>query len=110
MALPLIPFFAGLAVGSAVTYGYKDKTIHDGVLRGAHWLSDAAVAGYTRLVHLVHQPGRAIPGQIESRMAELEQAAAEATEAVTDTAEELPSATRQAAKKAVKSAESKIKT
>jgi hypothetical protein len=92
-----------------VTYGYKDQTIHDGILKGARWLSDASVAGFSRLVHLVRRPGQGIQGQIESRMAELEQAATEATEAVTDTAEALAGATSKAAKKAVRSAKSKIK-
>lgn len=32
MAFPLIPFAAGLAVGSVVTYGYKDEKIHDRVV------------------------------------------------------------------------------
>jgi hypothetical protein len=35
MAFPLVPFAAGFALGSLLTYGYKDKAIHDRILQGA---------------------------------------------------------------------------
>lgn len=57
MAFPLIiPFAAGVAVGSLVTYGYKDKGVHDRVVHGAQdlygWLAGGVTAVADRIPYL----------------------------------------------------------
>jgi hypothetical protein len=46
MALPLIPFAAGLAVGALAAYGYKDGDIRSSAERGARWLYDTLAGAY----------------------------------------------------------------
>ena len=46
MAIPLIPFAAGIAVGALAAYGYKDATVREMAGKGAQWLSDSAAGIY----------------------------------------------------------------
>jgi hypothetical protein len=46
MALPLIPFAAGLAVGALAAYGYKDDDIRSTAEKGAKWLYDTLAGSY----------------------------------------------------------------
>ena len=42
MALPLIPFVAGAALGSFFTFASKDQVIRDHIIQGAQGLMDGA--------------------------------------------------------------------
>jgi hypothetical protein len=46
MALPLIPFAAGLAVGALAAYGYKDDDIRSSAEEGVKWLYDTVAGAY----------------------------------------------------------------
>jgi hypothetical protein len=40
MALPLVPFAAGAAIGAAAIYGWKDPELRDQFSKGGQWLYD----------------------------------------------------------------------
>jgi hypothetical protein len=52
MALPLIPFLTGVAVGSLLTYGYKDKTARESIDHAWDWMTEKTAAGYGALTGL----------------------------------------------------------
>lgn len=52
MAFPIIPFAAGVAVGSLVTYGYKERQVQERVMKWAQ-------GTYAWLGNILHRiPGR----------------------------------------------------
>lgn len=53
MALPLIPFAAGLAVGALAAYGYKDEDVRSSAEKGTRWLYDAVTDAYEAVVGAV---------------------------------------------------------
>lgn len=92
MALPLIPFAAGLALGSLVTYGYKDKTVHDRIIQGAEEAYAWAKEGLTAIRDWI--PGLAAakelaPEVVEAKAAEAAEQIAAAAEATVEAAEEV---------------------
>ncbi|MBV2093062.1 MAG: hypothetical protein K1562_19955 [Candidatus Thiodiazotropha sp. (ex. Lucinisca nassula)] len=56
MALPLVPFAAGLAVGSLFTYGLKDKTVREAVEHGYDWTAEQLAAGYEAMIGMFGAP------------------------------------------------------
>lgn len=92
MALPLIPFAAGLALGSLVTYGYKDKAVHDRILQGAEEAYAWAKEGLTAIRDWI--PGLAAakeqaPEVVEAAAAEAAEQIAAVAEATVQAAEEV---------------------
>lgn len=46
MAVPLIPFAAGIAVGALAAYGYKDEDLRSSAEKGVRWLYDTLGGAY----------------------------------------------------------------
>lgn len=92
MALPLIPFAAGLALGSLVTYGYKDKAVHERVVRGAEDLYARAKCGVTAVMDWI--PGLArtkedVPELVEAAKTEVGEQLETVADATVGAAEEV---------------------
>ncbi|MCU0971855.1 MAG: hypothetical protein MUF57_08750, partial [Gammaproteobacteria bacterium] len=43
MALPLVPFAAGAALGAVAVYGWRDAAMREQFARGGEWLYDTTV-------------------------------------------------------------------
>ena len=113
MALPLIPFAAGLALGSLVTYGYKDKAVHERVVRGAEDLYAWAKGGVTAVMDWI--PGLArtkedAPELVEAAKTEVgEQLETVADATVVGAAEEVKETVAKPAARRAKEAASELK-
>jgi hypothetical protein len=98
VALPLIPFAAGLAVGTLVAYGAKDKAVRERIVQGTeaayNWTKDSLAALWSQTPSL----GRARE-QAETAVAEVREAAGEAVgtaaEKTVDAAERLEEAAEE---------------
>jgi len=53
MAFPLIPFAAGIAVGTLVAHGFNDKQIHDRILHGAQGVYNRVAEGIALLIEKI---------------------------------------------------------
>lgn len=81
--LPLIPFAAGIAVGSLLTYGAKDKAVRERIVHGAEDAYDRAKSGMASLWASVPELGRA-KAQVEATAAEMREGAGEVVEAAAE--------------------------
>ena len=97
MAFPLMPFAAGFALGSLVTYGYKDKTVHDHIvheLRRLYVMVADRVTIIRDMAAYLSPPRLQVPEElkamtagVQEAIARTESAAAELARTVEDSAE-----------------------
>jgi hypothetical protein len=88
MALPLIPFAAGMAVGALAAYGYKDEDIRSSAEKGARWLYDTLAGAYESVAG-------AVGGVLGSTVISAEGPAAEESHAQTAAAEAMPASSAE---------------
>ena len=115
MAFPLIPFAAGFAVGSLVTYGYKDKTVHDYVVHEFGQLYALVASRVTAIrdmaAHL-SPPRLQVPGElkaltrgVQETITKTESAASELVGKVENAAESVAARSQETAEAVARTAE-----
>jgi len=113
MALPLIPFAAGVALGSLITYGYKDKTVHERMVRGAEDLYAWAKGGVVTVMDWI--PGltgtkRQAPELVEAVMTEAAEQLETVAEATVEAAEQVKETMAKPTARRVKEAAAELKS
>lgn len=83
MALPLIPFAVGIAVGTLLTYGVRDKALRERVVHAVNDARDRTKRGLAALWERVPDLG-GTKAQVEESAAELRAAAGEAVEGMAE--------------------------
>jgi hypothetical protein len=112
VALPLIPFAAGLALGSLVTYGYKDKAVHKRVVRGAEdlyaWAKGGVIAAMDWIPGLTRTKEDA-PELVEVAKTEAAEQLERVADATVEAAEQVKETVAKPAARRAKEAASELK-
>jgi hypothetical protein len=106
MALPLVPFAAGVAVGAVAIYGWRDPAMREQFARGGEWLYDTTVGLLGGLLGVARPAADAAAGLAAEAVEQVERVVAGETPAAAPSVEAAQAApprtrgTRAAVKKA----------
>jgi hypothetical protein len=108
MALPLIPFAAGVALGSLVTYGATDKALHRRVAELATAAAGRIRAGTDKVVDTLPKLGRKARVQAEGVVEAVQEGAEEVSDKAKAVVDEAVSKAKRSASKAGSDAQKAI--
>lgn len=106
MAFPLIPFAAGLAVGSLATFGATDKPLQRRLAKAADAALAQVRAGAKKVVEMVPRVNRGVAEGAEAAVEAVEDGAEQAKAVVDEAMQKAKRTASEAAESVKKSAES----